>query len=132
MKNQFEGGGWGGFELNDQLLDPDVPTLASQDKLKVSPKGLPFVNCNTVFHGFLTPECRPSSSIFPSLASSALSLIASLGIGDDEVPFLLLLLIFHRLFLGPIRRIPIFQSLATGRIHIPQHLGDKRIDGALE
>ena len=34
----------GGFELNDQLLDPDVPTLASQDKLKVSPKGLPFVN----------------------------------------------------------------------------------------
>ena len=56
----------------------------------------------------------------------------SLGIGDDEVPFLLLLLIFHRLFLGPIRRIPIFQSLATGRIHIPQHLGDKRIDGALE
>ena len=37
------GGGWGGFELSDQLLDPDVPTLASQDKLKVSPKGLPFV-----------------------------------------------------------------------------------------
>ena len=34
----------GGFKLNDQLLDPDVPTLASQDKLKVSPKGLPFVN----------------------------------------------------------------------------------------
>ena len=30
-------------ELSDQLLDPDVPTLASQDKLKVSPKGLPFV-----------------------------------------------------------------------------------------
>ena len=40
MKNQFEGGG---SELSDQLLDPDVPTLASQDKLKVSPKGLPFV-----------------------------------------------------------------------------------------
>ena len=37
------GGGVGGVELNDQLLDPDVPTLASQDKLKVSPKGLPFV-----------------------------------------------------------------------------------------
>ena len=33
----------GGSELSDQLLDPDVPTLASQDKLKVSPKGLPFV-----------------------------------------------------------------------------------------
>ena len=43
LKNQFEGGGWGGSELSDQLLDPDVPTLASQDKLKVSPKGLPFV-----------------------------------------------------------------------------------------
>ena len=38
------GGGGGGSELSDQLLDPDVPTLASQDKLKVSPKGLPFVN----------------------------------------------------------------------------------------
>ena len=34
----------GGSKLSDQLLDPDVPTLASQDKLKVSPKGLPFVN----------------------------------------------------------------------------------------
>ena len=33
----------GGSELSDQLLDPDVPTLASQDKLKVSPRGLPFV-----------------------------------------------------------------------------------------
>ena len=54
MKNQFQGGGGGGSvlknqfegggsELSDQLLDPDVPTLASQDKLKVSPKGLPFV-----------------------------------------------------------------------------------------
>ena len=40
LKNQFEGGG---VELNYQLLDPDAPTLASQDKLKVSPKGLPFV-----------------------------------------------------------------------------------------
>ena len=40
LKNQFEGGE---SELSDQLLDPDVPTLASQDKLKVSPKGLPFV-----------------------------------------------------------------------------------------
>ena len=29
--------------MNDQLLDPDAPTLALQDKLKVSPKGLPFV-----------------------------------------------------------------------------------------
>ena len=37
------GGGRGGVELNDQLLDPDSPTLASQVKLKVSPKGLPFV-----------------------------------------------------------------------------------------
>ena len=55
MKNQFQGGGGGsvlrnqfegGVELTDQLLDPDAPTLASQDKLKVSPKGLPFVkNC---------------------------------------------------------------------------------------
>ena len=34
----------GGSELSDQLFDPDVPTLASQVKLKVSPKGLPFVN----------------------------------------------------------------------------------------
>ena len=47
----FQGGGvcieksirGGGGELNDQLLDPDAPTLASQDKLEVSPKGLPFV-----------------------------------------------------------------------------------------
>ena len=37
LKNQFEGGG---SELSDQLFDPDAPTLASQDKLKVSPKGL--------------------------------------------------------------------------------------------
>ena len=37
----------GGSELSDQLLDPDVPTLASQNKLKVSPKGLPFVTCCT-------------------------------------------------------------------------------------
>ena len=41
-QNQFEGGG-GGVELSNQLFDPDSPTLASQDKLKVSPKGLPFV-----------------------------------------------------------------------------------------
>ena len=41
LRNQFEGGG--GVELSDQLFDPDAPTLASQDKLKVSPKGLPFV-----------------------------------------------------------------------------------------
>ena len=57
-ENQFQGGGGVGicietsirgggvFELSDQLLDPDVPTLASQDKLKVSPKGLPFVIYN--------------------------------------------------------------------------------------
>ena len=45
LKNQFEGGEGGGVELSDQLLDPDEPTLASQDKLKVSPKGLPFVMC---------------------------------------------------------------------------------------
>ena len=58
MKNQFQGGGGGvcieksirggGVELNDQLLDPDAPTLASQDKLKVSPKGLPFVTSRIV------------------------------------------------------------------------------------
>ena len=52
LKNQFEGGGWGGSELSDQLLDPDVPTLASQDKLKVSPKGLPFMNSPLFYEGF--------------------------------------------------------------------------------
>ena len=36
----FQGGG---VELSNQLFDPDSPTLASQVKLKVSPKGLPFV-----------------------------------------------------------------------------------------
>ena len=41
----------GGSELSDQLLDSDVPTLASQDKLKVSPKGLPFVKCLSVLTG---------------------------------------------------------------------------------
>ena len=51
LKNQFEGGGGGGSELSDQLLDPDVPTLASQDKLKVSPKGLPFVTFNPSMEG---------------------------------------------------------------------------------
>ena len=40
----------GGSELSDQLLDQDVPTLASQDKLKVSPKGLPFVIKNRLVH----------------------------------------------------------------------------------
>ena len=40
LKNQFQGGG---VELSNQLFDPEEPTLASQDKLKVSPKGLPFV-----------------------------------------------------------------------------------------
>ena len=29
----------GGVELNYQLLDPEEPTLASQNKLKVSPEG---------------------------------------------------------------------------------------------
>ena len=45
IEKSIRGGGGvgGGSELSDQLLDPDVPTLASQDKLKVSPKGLPFV-----------------------------------------------------------------------------------------
>ena len=43
IEKSIRGGGVGGSELSDQLLDPDVPTLASQDKLKVSPKGLPFV-----------------------------------------------------------------------------------------
>ena len=37
------GGEGGGVELNYQLLGPEEPTLASQDKLKVSPEGLPFV-----------------------------------------------------------------------------------------
>ena len=57
LKNQFEGGGGGGgSELSDQLLDPDVPTLASQDKLKVSPKGLPFVtNATTKFEHVQLP-----------------------------------------------------------------------------
>ena len=40
LKNQFQGGE---VKLNYQLLDPEEPTLASQDKLKVSPEGLPFV-----------------------------------------------------------------------------------------
>ena len=40
IEKSIEGGG---VELNNQLLDPDSPTLASQVKLKVSPKGLPFV-----------------------------------------------------------------------------------------
>ena len=44
----------GGVELNDQLLDLDAPTLASQDKLKVSPKGLPFVICSSTFLQSLT------------------------------------------------------------------------------
>ena len=35
--------------LNYQLLDPEEPTLASQDKLKVSPEGLPFVNIEVSF-----------------------------------------------------------------------------------
>ena len=43
IEKSIRGGGGGGSELSDQLLDPDVPILASQDKLKVSPKGLPFV-----------------------------------------------------------------------------------------
>ena len=47
------GGVGGGSELSDQLLDPDVPTLASQDKLKVSPKGLPFVK--KAFGHFIVP-----------------------------------------------------------------------------
>ena len=39
--------------MSDQLFDPDAPTLASQDKLKVSPKGLPFVTFGnfTAFFG---------------------------------------------------------------------------------
>ena len=45
LRNQFEGE----VELKDQLSDPDAPTLASQDKLKVSPKGLPFVNSQARF-----------------------------------------------------------------------------------
>ena len=40
LKNQFQGGG---VELSNQLFDPEEPILASQDKLKVSPKRLPFV-----------------------------------------------------------------------------------------
>ena len=66
----------GGSELSDQLLDPDVPTLASQDKLKVSPKGLPFVmsvaanawmlvglDTNMVGHRPATREDRPATTI---------------------------------------------------------------------
>ena len=40
MKNQFEGGL---TLMINYILDPDTPTLASQDKLKAPPKGLPFV-----------------------------------------------------------------------------------------
>ena len=45
-KIQFERGEdvkRGVSKLSDQLLDPDVPTLPSQNKLKISPKKLPFV-----------------------------------------------------------------------------------------
>ena len=64
LKNQFEGGGgWGGgSELSDQLLDPDVPTLASQDKLKVSPKGLPFV----ISHGRVVHLVCPKHTLLGS------------------------------------------------------------------
>ena len=61
LKNQFQGGGWGGgSELSDQLLDPDVPTLASQDKLKVSPKGLPFVIYIYILDEFLYRSLKSS------------------------------------------------------------------------
>ena len=59
LKNQFEGGGGGG---SDQLLDPDVPTLASQDKLKVSPKGLPFVMFPSLHGLFLSSRRKPNAS----------------------------------------------------------------------
>ena len=60
LKNQFQGGGGGGSELSDQLLDPDVPTLASQDKLKVSPKGLPFVIYIYILDEFLYRSLKSS------------------------------------------------------------------------
>ena len=58
----FQGGG---SELSDQLLDPDVPTLASQDKLKVSPKGLPFVITPKTF---IRLKCLVSIKSWPSSA----------------------------------------------------------------
>ena len=68
LKNQFEGvGGWGGSELSDQSLDPDVPTLASQDKLKVSPKGLPFVT-NDQPHSALTGNLQTYTNMTGSTA----------------------------------------------------------------
>ena len=69
LKNQFEGGGGGGgSELSDQLLDLDVPTLASQDKLKVSPKGLPFVIMKILYN---TPQVMLKSDlgIYPNSSS---------------------------------------------------------------
>ena len=59
------GGVGGGSELSDQLLDPDVPTLASQDKLKVSPKGLPFVKSHSLLQSIdLLFFCFSSSGLF--------------------------------------------------------------------
>lgn len=40
----------GGVEMNYQLVDSEGPTLASQDQLRVSLKGLPFVISLIIFH----------------------------------------------------------------------------------
>ena len=65
----------GGVELSDQSLDPDVPTLASQDKLKVSPKGLPFV-IRRFFH-------ESGDLGFPTALLDSLGCEATAGFGKN-------------------------------------------------
>ena len=62
LKNQFEAGVGGEFKLNNQLLNPDVPTLASQNKLKISPKRLPFV-IFIIKYNIILIRKNPSESI---------------------------------------------------------------------
>ena len=70
----------GGSELSDQLLDPDVPTLASQDKLKVSPKGLPFV---------ISTYKQPQWTHADHHIATLLTLDALSRIGGFSAPFVL-------------------------------------------
>ena len=71
--------------MSDQLLDPDVPTLASQDKLKVSPKGLPFVIINarpkTLLFTFVTELLESISNAFTHRSAS---LITECGIKGSK------------------------------------------------
>ena len=72
IEKSIRGGGGGGSELSDQLLDPDVPTLASQDKLKVSPKGLPFVT--SMAERCKAPSIAGSTNIRPCAPRGSLGL----------------------------------------------------------